>query len=186
MPKIAIVTNYPIELGGVVFPIGTELARFSSIHEVDRIVSLLGAKAAVMTEISDDANEPATILSGVDTTKTDSGTVDPAKSKAATETTFEPDPEDVGLDGLDIRLVKVLTDFGIHDWAQLGGRLDDGLDLDLIPGVGKKAIPKIMSAFEAWQESVESQVQTTDAPVSGRSDPADEDEDEDEDLSPDE
>jgi hypothetical protein len=188
MPKIAIVTSYPIELGGVVFPVGTELARFDSKHEVDRIVSLLGAKAAVMTEISDDAEEPATVVAEVEREKTGSETVDPATSKAATDTTFESEPEDVRLDGLDSRLVKVLTDFGVRDWAQLGSLLDDGLELDSIPGVGKKAIPKIMSAFEAWQESVESQVETTDAPVSGRSDPAEDEEDldDDDDLSPDE
>jgi hypothetical protein len=186
MPKIAIVTNYPIELGGVVFPVGTELARFDSKHEVDRIVSLLGAKAAVMTEISDDADEPATVVAQVDAVKTDSETVETTTSNTVNDT--ERGSDDVNLEGLDSRLVKVLTDFGIMSWPELSGSLDNGLELDSIPGVGKKAIPKIMSAFEAWQESVESQVDTTDAPVSGRSDPAEDDEDldDEDDLSPDE
>ncbi|MFY7750588.1 MAG: hypothetical protein ACOVQU_02265 [Exiguobacterium acetylicum] len=187
MPKIAIVTSYPIELGGQVFPVGTELARFESKHEVDRLVSLLGAKAAVMTELSDEAEAAAVVVAEVDSVKTSSETVDPATSKADTDTVSERGSDAVTFEGLDSRLVKVLSDFGLMSWEELAGSLDNGLELDSIPGVGKKAIPKIMTAFEAYFESLEEKT-AVDAPLTGRSDPAAEDEDidDEDDLSPDE
>ena len=185
MPKIAIVTSYPIELGGQVLPVGTELARFESKHEVDRLVSLLGAKAAVMTELSDEAEAAAVVVAEVDSVKTDSESVDQATSKAVTDT--ERGSDAVTFEGLDSRLVKVLSDFGLMSWEELAGSLDNGLELDSIPGVGKKAIPKIMTAFEAYFESLEEKL-ATEPPVTGRSDPAAEDDDidDEDDLSPDE
>ena len=185
MPKIAIVTSYPIELGGQVFPVGTELARFESKYEVDRLVSLLGAKAAVMTELSDEAEAAAVVVAEVERAKTASESVDQATSNAVTDT--ERGSDAVTFEGLDSRLVKVLSDFGLMSWEELAGSLDNGLELDSIPGVGKKAIPKIMTALEAYLESLEEKL-AADTPVSGRSDPAAEydDIDDEDDLSPDE
>ena len=185
MPKIAIVTSYPIELSGQVLPVGTELARFESKHEVDRLVSLLGAKAAVMTELSDEAEAGAVVVAEVDSVKTASESVDQATSNAVIDT--ERGSDAVTFEGLDSRLVKVLSDFGLMSWEELAGSLDNGLELDSIPGVGKKAIPKIMTAFEAYFESLEEKL-AADPPVTGRSDPAAEDDDidDEDDLSPDE